>query len=116
MHSNELDIGSRSRITGLGLKKLDGPGSLRGFCDLHIPAWRFKLFGCPFNESHGRRWVSLPACPWLDRNGNAIRDEATGKPRYSPALQFDDRERLRAFSTAAVSSVLAYDPDAFGGR
>ncbi|MEI2299182.1 hypothetical protein [Ensifer sp. MJa1] len=121
MQSQELDIrhpsmGSPSEIFCIGLKKLDGPASLRGFCDLHIPAWRLQIFGCPINEDRGKRWVGLPGKPWLDAAGNLVRDPETGKPRYSPVLQFDDQERLRAFRQAAVEAVLAYDPDAFGGR
>jgi hypothetical protein len=98
-------------IACIGFKRLDaGTGSLRGFADLHIGAWHLTLFGCPVHEQNGRRWVQLPSKPQIDKAGQAVLDEASGKPRYFPVLAFDDVETLRRFSDAACTALDACQP------
>lgn len=110
MHRTPVSAG----ISILAFKPMSGSGSLRGFVDVHIPAWRLRLFGCPVHESHGRRWVGLPSRPQIDRDGVAVRDEEKGKVRYFPVIGFDDVEVLHRFSDATVAALEIYNPDAFG--
>jgi hypothetical protein len=95
-------------VTVLAFSPITRRGSLVGFADLHLPRHRMKLFSCTVHEQNGSRWVGLPARTWVDRDGNLVRDQDTGKPKYQPILQFDSKDILNAFSDAAISALDAY--------
>ncbi|TIM37654.1 hypothetical protein [Mesorhizobium sp.] len=104
---------ARPGITILDFKPVAGIGALVGFADVHVPAWRLKIFGCPVFDGAGRRWVSLPAKPQLDRDKRALTD-ANGKVVYNPTAAFDDKATADRFSEAVISALIAFNPDAFG--
>jgi|GEM_PF-7044349 len=85
--------------------------SLRGFLTLRLRCG-LVLHDCPVHQSHGRRWVGLPAKPMLTRDGQPLRD-AAGKPRYSPIASWPDRATQDRFSAAAIEALLRAHPDAF---
>jgi hypothetical protein len=86
--------------------------TLFGFIDLVIPELRLRIREATIHEAHGRRWVSLPSKPQVDRDGVARRDDR-GKIAYSPILQFTDRAVGDAFSARAIEALLESFPDAF---
>jgi hypothetical protein len=112
MGGNEIDLVRRPAVAGihvLAYNPLEPPrGSLRGFFDAHVPAFRFKLFGCTAHSQGGRRWVGLPARPMLDHGGNVLRDQETGKVRYQQVFAFDDDRVRTRFSDACIAALDAY--------
>jgi hypothetical protein len=114
--SGTLDIvrpAAGSGITCLAFNRIERRGSLVGFADLHIVGYRMRLFSCPVHEQNGKRWVGLPARPWLDRDNQLVRDPDTGKAKWQPIITFDSRDILARFSDAAVAAVATYDAGAF---
>ncbi|WP_287250082.1 hypothetical protein [Mesorhizobium sp.] len=105
--------GQTRRITVLDFKLVASAGPLIGFADLHLPAWRLRLFGVAVFDNGSRRWVALPAKPQLDRDKRALTG-ADGKVTYNPTAAFDDKATADRFSEAVVSALLAFKPDAFG--
>ena len=88
--------------------------SLFGFADLTIPEVRLKIKEATIHQSHGRRWVGLPAKPQLNKDGCAITDDR-GKRVYSSILQFADRKTSDAFSARVIEALIAAFPHAFDG-
>src|SRR4051812_48911561 len=104
-----------SGISCIGWHSVSGSGPLRGFADLHIAAFRLRLFGCAAFAGGASEWVALPTKPILGRDGQPLRHEDTGKLRYEPVIAFDDQGELRLFSRLAVEAIERYAPGAFGG-
>ena len=86
----------------LSFKPYDAGGVMRGWADLHVVPWHFKIFGCPCSCNGERRWVGLPGKPMTDRDGVPLRDEATGKVRYVSFAAFDDKELLHRFQPSLM--------------
>ena len=79
-------------IAVIAFNHVDGPNTLKGFADLHVPAWRLRILGCPAHANiNGSRWVGLPGKPMTDKAGVPLRDATTGKARYVQLLAFDRR-------------------------
>ena len=97
-------------ISCIGFAPVNGPNTLRGFGDLHILGWHFRILGCPAHAGNDRRWVGLPGKPMTDREGVPLRDESTGKIRYVSFAAFDDKDLLHRFSDAACAALDAYQP------
>ena len=67
------------------------------------------------HQRDGREWISWPAKPLIDRDGNALRDEATGKVRYSvPLVHPADRTVAARIEGAILAAVRRAYPDVFG--
>jgi hypothetical protein len=114
MSGQEIDLVHRPTGVGvhvLAFNPLDPPrGSLRGFFDAHVPGFRYRLFGLTAHSQGGRRWIGLPARPMLDRDGNVLGDQETGKVKYQQIFAFDD-DRLRyRFSDACIEALSLYAP------
>jgi hypothetical protein len=86
-------------------------GTLRGFCDIVIRELRLAIHEIAVHEKNGSRWASMPAKPWLGKDGVAIRDD-DGKIKFSPLFEFETRELRAAFSAAVWKALLEFDPDA----
>jgi hypothetical protein len=86
--------------------------TLFGFADLVIPELRLRIREAAVHESHGKRWVGLPAKPQVTREGTVRRNER-GKIEYSAILQFTDRATSDAFSGRAIAALLEAYPNAF---
>ncbi|ANY80636.1 hypothetical protein BB934_22375 [Microvirga ossetica] len=63
-------------------------------------------------ESHGMRWVTLPAAPVLDSNGQPLRDER-GKIAHVAVVTFPDKADRDAFADAVIAVVRRHSPEAF---
>jgi hypothetical protein len=86
--------------------------SLYGLADLVIPELRLRVREATVHQSHGRRWIGLPAKPQIDREGRVRHDER-GKPAYVSILQFTDRDTGDAFSARAIAALIEAFPRAF---
>jgi hypothetical protein len=86
--------------------------TLLGFADVLLKQTHLKIYDCAIHEKNGRRWVSLPGRPMVDREGVVLRDE-NGKTKYARILEFDSREAGDEFSKNVVAAVLAHSPGAF---
>jgi hypothetical protein len=65
--------------------------TLLGFADVLLGQTHLRIYDCAIHEKGGRRWVSLPGRPMIDREGVVMRDEH-GKTKYARILEFDSRE------------------------
>ena len=86
--------------------------TLRGFCTVRIQEVRLRIIDLTVHQSHGRRWVSLPAKPQIDKDGVARRDDF-GKIQYTTVIQFVGRDVADAFSNRVLEELLEVHPDAF---
>jgi hypothetical protein len=86
-------------------------GTLVGFCVLHIPELRVTIFDVALHQKNAARWAQLPSKP-IVRDGRHVIDEASGKPQYTPLVEFEGRETRDAFSQAVWSAVLDRYPQA----
>lgn len=86
--------------------------TLHGFADVVIPEVSLRIREASVHESHGKRWVGLPAKPQIDRDGVVRRDER-GKILYAAVLQFTDWAAAEAFSAQAIAALVAAYPNAF---
>jgi len=64
------------------------------------------------HESHGKRWIGLPAKPQITRDGQVRRDERH-KTLYAPVIEFLDKPTRDAFSQRAIAALLETYPNAF---
>ncbi|RWN58467.1 hypothetical protein [Mesorhizobium sp.] len=103
----------RPGVTIMDFKPIASAGALVGFVDVHVPAWYLKLFGCAVFDKDGRRWVSLPSRPALDRDKRALTG-ADGKVSYNPCVAFDNKDTADRFSASVIAALIAFKPDAFG--
>lgn len=78
--------------------------TLRGFATLVITRMGLEIADCAVHESHGRRWVSLPAKPMIDGQGQVMRDDR-GKVRYSLIMKWTSREVSDRFQAAALEAI-----------
>jgi hypothetical protein len=92
-------------------------GSLRGFATIRVSEMRMTLsdIAVHVHEASGRAWASPPARPWINKDGEVVRDSA-GKIQYAPIVEFDGKPVRDAFSDAVIKAVLAYDPRALQCR
>ena len=88
--------------------------TLCGFATVRIQRIGLVVADVAVHQKNQSRWASLPSKP-IHRNGAILRDEATGKIRYQPILQWADRKTADRFSIAVVEELLARHPDAFNG-
>jgi hypothetical protein len=71
-----------------------------------------KIIDVPVLASNGKLWAAMPGKPLIDRDGRAMLD-ARGKQRYSPVLEWTDKQAGDRFSQAVVDAVRAeHGPEA----
>jgi hypothetical protein len=88
-------------------------GALRGFATIQLPLG-LRLIDCPVLVSNGKPWVSLPAKPVLDRDGQHKADP-NGKPAYAPVAEWRSRELRDRFSEAVIAAIRRMYPEALDG-
>jgi hypothetical protein len=79
--------------------------TLFGFADTLIPELHLRIREVTMHESHGKRWIGLPAKAPIGREDSVRRDER-GKIAYSAILQFTDGATRDAFSQRAIAALL----------
>lgn len=89
--------------------------TLFGFVTVVIPEMRLRIIDGTVHESHGRRWIGLPAKPQIDRDG-AVRRDDRGKIQYAAVIHFLDRDTRDAFSDRVIAALLESWPDAFAAE
>jgi len=77
--------------------------TLLGFATVRIPALCLTIDGLTVHESHGRRWVGLPAAPKLDRERNLVKQG--DKVEYNTILRWDSKEVGAAFERAVLTAL-----------
>jgi hypothetical protein len=85
---------------------------LRGFSAIKLPNGLVINDVVLGGETNGRRWALLASKPMVDGNGEPLRDP-TGKPRYSPVVEWGSRELQQEFSRRVVAIVETWYPDVF---
>jgi hypothetical protein len=70
--------------------------TLQGFVDLEITEVGLTIHGVCLHLKEGKRWVSLPAKPWTDQDGNQ---------KWQPVLEFTDSDARAAFQAAAIKAI-----------
>ena len=88
--------------------------TLFGFADIVIPELHLRIREATVHESHGKRWIGLPAKPQVTRDGQVRRDERQ-KTLYVPVIEFMDKPTRDAFSERAIEALLIAYPKAFEG-
>jgi hypothetical protein len=87
--------------------------TLRGFATVHIGEMHLTIHDVGVHQhDNGKRWVSLPAKPVLDRDGNPKRT-GDGRIEYARLFGFDSRAVGYAFSAAVIAALLDHDENAF---
>ena len=86
--------------------------SLLGFAKIELPSGLIITDVVILTGERGP-WASPPSKPQLDRDGNVLRDQ-NGKIRYSPIIEFTDRETRTRWSNAVIEALRAAHPEALG--
>lgn len=86
--------------------------SLLGFAKIQLGALRIN--DVAINTSNGRTWANLPSKPMVNRDGQAMKDEA-GKIKYVPLLEWSSREASDRFSESVIASMNEAHPGALAG-
>jgi len=84
--------------------------TLRGFADVLLEQTHLRIRDVAIHTKNGETWAQLPARPQIGRDGVALRDEQTGKLKYSRIIEFDSRQANDEFSRAAIAAVLERFP------
>jgi hypothetical protein len=88
-------------------------GTLRGFATIFIAELHLIVHDVAVHQHvGGAHWVSLPARPVLDQDGQAKRNR-DGRIEYATLLGFDSRAVSDAFSAAVITALLEFAPGAF---
>jgi len=83
--------------------------TLRGFAVVRLRSG-LTINDVVLHAKDGKAWASLPSKPMLDREGQVVRDAATGKVKYAPMLEWASREVSDRFSLAVVEAIEARHP------
>lgn len=78
-------------------------GNLRGFAKVRLGR-ALVINDIPVLNSSGKAWASMPGKPLVDRDGQPMRD-SRGKARFSPVLEWSDRDSSDRFSAAVVEAI-----------
>jgi hypothetical protein len=79
-----------------------------GLFDLTL-ASGLVLAGCGLFEKDGKRWVGLPSCRQVGRDGAALLSPKTQRPVYRDCVKIPDsavREKFQRQALAAVDQLL----------
>jgi len=92
-------------------------GGLRGFATIRVVEMCMTLsdIAVHVHGASGRAWASPPARPWINKDGELVRNR-DGKIQYAPIVEFDGKPVRDAFSDAVIRAVLDFDADALTCR
>lgn len=88
-------------------------GTLRGFCTVQFPSGAI-FHQCSVFEKDGRWWASPAGKPMAGRDGTLLKDEITGKTRYSPVVSFADKTVRNRWSDQVIAALHAAHPELLG--
>ncbi len=80
--------------------------TLQGFATLQLESGLI-IADCTLHEKNGKRWVSPPSKPMIDRERKLVVDD-TGKIKYVPIVDFVDGKVRGRWSDAAVAAIEAF--------
>jgi hypothetical protein len=86
--------------------------SLLGFAKVELPSGMIIADVTILNGERGP-WASPPSKPMIDRDGVAMKDQKTGKLRYSPFIEFTSRELRDRWSASIIEAMRAAHPEVF---
>lgn len=84
--------------------------TLRGFASVRVGRGMI-LRDLSVHVGDGKRWVGMPGKPIVGRDGSVHRD-AAGKVKYTPIVEWTDREAADRFRHAVLAAVEAEHPEA----
>lgn len=85
-------------------------GSLIGFASIAMPSG-ITIHEVSVLETNGKFWASPPAKPMVDRGGCVLTDDS-GKRKYSPIIEFADRDTRSRWSAAVIEALRTAEPEA----
>jgi hypothetical protein len=86
-------------------------GALLGFVKIELPSGMIISDVTVLTGANGP-WASPPSKPQVGRDGVVIKD-AGGKVRYSPVIEFRDKQTRDRFSAQVVEALKVSHPEAF---
>jgi hypothetical protein len=88
--------------------------TLRGFARAQFPSGMVLDEIAIHVGANGNAWASPPGRPWLDTNGNAIRD-ARGRIRYAVLITFGSANIRDNWSSQIIRAIELKYPDLLHG-
>ena len=85
-------------------------GSLVGFVSITMPSG-ITIHEVSVLETNGKFWASPPSKPMIDRNGVVMTGD-DGKRRYTPIIEFVDRDTRSRWSNAVIEALRTAEPEA----
>jgi hypothetical protein len=86
--------------------------TLLGFCKAEFPSGVIISDITVLTSPRGP-WASPPSKPMLNRDGVTVKDDATGKVRYVPIVEFKSAEIRHRWSDVVIQAMRAAHPGAF---
>jgi hypothetical protein len=90
-------------------------GTMLGFLSAELPSKQIIHELKLMRGSKGKHWVALPAIKQLDQDGKPRLNAATGKPLWSPIIEFADRATYDAFQAMIIEALRRAHPEALDG-
>lgn len=87
--------------------------TLRGFITIVIPEIKLRIVDLTVHEMNGKRWISMPGKPQLDRDGNVRKDPQSGKILYTSVIEFTSKEVRDRFNQRVIAALLEIEPGVF---
>ena len=84
--------------------------SLLGFAKVELPSGMIISDVTILTGTNGP-WASPPSKPQVGRDGAVLKD-ASGKVRYTPIIEFKDKQTRDRWSAAVIEAMRAAHPDA----
>ena len=78
-------------------------GGLRGFADIQLGALRINGV-MVYRKKDGGSWAALPSKPSIGSDGTVFKGQ-DGKPKYTPILEWTNRDTSDKFSAAVIGAV-----------
>jgi len=85
--------------------------SLLGFAKVELPSGMIISDVTILTGDKGP-WASPPSKPQLSRDGTVMKD-ASGKVRYSPIIEFRDKQTRNRWSDGIIEALRIAHPEAF---
>lgn len=102
---------STSSVSILKCKALQKPGSsLLGFVEARL-ASGMVISDITVHRKGEKLWASPPSKPMIGSDGTVMRDQSSGKLRYTPVISFSDDKTRWRWSDSVVAAVREQHPE-----